>query len=95
MAYYVELRKEESILEEKRNETNDLCRTGGFADVNDLITYMPPFRGFTMIRRVDVGTDLKRTLFRLLHPLRFHVHYDLPELYQKLTEKPEETPEEE
>ncbi len=55
-----------------------------FADVNDLISYMPPFRGFTMIRRVDVGTEKKRSLFRLIHPLRYHVHYDLPELYQKL-----------
>ena len=54
-----------------------------FADVNDLITYMPPFRGFTMIRRVKVGTDLPRSFFRLIHPLRYHVHYDLPELYRK------------
>ncbi len=58
-----------------------------FADVNDLISYMPPFRGFTMIRRVNVGTDQKRSFFRLLHPLRYHVHYDLPELYRKLQGK--------
>ena len=58
-----------------------------FADINDLITYMPPFRGFTMIRRVKVGTDQKRSFFRLIHPLRYHVHYDLPELYKKLTGK--------
>ena len=55
-----------------------------FADQNDLITYLPPFRGFMMIRRVRLGTDLKRSFFRLLHPLKFHVHYDLPELYRKL-----------
>jgi hypothetical protein len=55
--------------------------------VNDLISYMPPFRGFTMIRRVNVGTDQKRSFFRLLHPLRYHVHYDLPELYRKLQGK--------
>ena len=54
-----------------------------FADVNDLISYLPPFRGFTMIRRVDVGTERKRSLFRLLHPLRYHVRYDRPELYRK------------
>lgn len=54
-----------------------------FADVNDLISYLPPFRGFTMIRRVNVGTELKRSIFRLIHPLRYHVHYDLPELYRK------------
>ena len=58
-----------------------------FADVNDLISYMPPFRGFTMIRRVNVGTDQKRSFFRLIHPLRYHVHYDLPELYRKLQGK--------
>ena len=55
-----------------------------FADINDVITYMPPFRGFTMIHRVKVGTDQKRSFFRLIHPFRYHVHYDLPELYKKL-----------
>ena len=58
-----------------------------FADVNDLITYMPPFRGFTTIHRVSVGTERKRSLLRLLHPLRYHVHYDLPELYRKLADR--------
>ena len=58
-----------------------------FADVNDLISYMPPFRGFTMIRRVNVGTDQKRSFFRLLHPLRYHVHYDRAELYAPLVDK--------
>ena len=54
-----------------------------FADVNDLISYLPPFRGFTMIRRVNVGTNHKRSLFKLIHPLRYHVHYDQADLYQK------------
>ena len=58
-----------------------------FADINDLISYMPPFRGFTMIHRVKLGTDQKRSFFRLIHPLRYHVHYDLPELYRKLAGK--------
>ncbi len=58
-----------------------------FADVNDLITYMPPFRGFTMIRRVNVGTERKRSFFRLLHPLRYHVHYDLSDLYRLFTDR--------
>ncbi|MBO5521482.1 MAG: hypothetical protein J5973_07410, partial [Eubacterium sp.] len=53
-----------------------------FADINDLISYLPPFRGFIMIRRVDVGTDLRRSIFRLIHPLCYHVHYDLSELYR-------------
>ena len=63
-----------------------------FADINDLITYMPPFRGFTMIRRVRLGTDLRRSFFRLIHPLRYHVHYDLPELYAKLAGRDAEAP---
>ena len=57
------------------------------ADVNDLISYMPPFRGFTMIRRVNIGTDQKRSFFRLLHPLRYHVHYDRAELYAPRVDK--------
>ena len=52
-----------------------------FADVNDIISYMPPFRGFMMIRRVDLGGEYKRTFFRMVHPLKYHTHYDRPELY--------------
>lgn len=55
-----------------------------FADVNDIITYMPPFRGFTAIRRVNVGGDERRTLTRLLKPLKYHTHYDRPDLYYKI-----------
>ncbi|MBE6989305.1 MAG: hypothetical protein E7426_00985 [Ruminococcaceae bacterium] len=57
-----------------------------FSDVNDIVTYMPPFRGFLMIRRVDVGTSLRRTLRRLLDPYRFHTGYDRPELYASFGE---------
>lgn len=57
-----------------------------FADVNDLISYMPPFRGFTMIHRVNVGTDKKRTFFRLLHPLLYHIRYDRKELYARFSD---------
>ena len=55
-----------------------------FANINDLISYLPPFSGFMMIRRVDVGTDLKRTISRLLHPEYYHIYYDQPELYRKI-----------
>lgn len=59
-----------------------LCkRAFNFADVNDVITYMPPFRGFMMVERVDLGKNLRRTLPRLLDPYRYHTHYDRPELY--------------
>lgn len=65
-----------------RRYLDSLCaECWNFADVNDIVTYMPPFRGFAMIRRVEVGKHLRRSLFRLLNPLCYHTHYDLPELY--------------
>ena len=54
------------------------CRN--FANANDIVTYMPPFRGFSMMKREDLGAE-KRTLFRLLNPMRFHTIYDDPALY--------------
>ena len=51
-----------------------------FADTNDIITYMPPFYGFTAMRTVHIGIE-KRTLKRLLDPYKYHTHYDRPELY--------------
>ncbi|MCQ2513905.1 MAG: hypothetical protein MJ089_02270 [Ruminococcus sp.] len=51
-----------------------------FANVNDIVTYMPPFRGFTMINRVNVGKD-KITLKRLFDPYHYHTIYDREELY--------------
>lgn len=66
-----------------RRYLDGLCtRAFNFADVNDLISYMPPFRGFMMIKRVDLGSSVRRTLPRLLKPLRYHTHYDRPELYR-------------
>ena len=59
-----------------------LCREcWNFADINDIVTYMPPFRGFLMIKRIDVGTHLRRSLFRLLDPYRYHTGYDQAGLY--------------
>ena len=57
-----------------------------FADVNDIITYMPPFRGFLMINRVDVGTNFRRSIFRLVNPYRYHTGYDNAELYAGITD---------
>ncbi len=59
------------------------------ADRNDIVTYMPPFRGFRMIRRVEVG-DRKRTVWRLLHPFTYHTHYDLSGLYGHLSKSEQE-----
>ncbi len=55
-----------------------------FSDVNDLISYMPPFRGFMMINRVDVGLTMKKSFFKLMHPLKYHIHYDTPALYENI-----------
>ena len=57
-----------------------------FADVNDIITYMPPFRSFLMINRVDVGTNYRRSIFRLVNPYRYHTGYDNAELYKEFTD---------
>ena len=54
------------------------------ADINDIISYLPPGRGFMMINRVDVGCSLGRSLFRLLNPYRYHTHYDRADLYAEL-----------
>ncbi|MCR5173078.1 MAG: hypothetical protein K6C09_00405 [Oscillospiraceae bacterium] len=65
-----------------RKYLGSLCKEcWNFADVNDIVTYMPPFRGFLMINRVDVGTDLRRSFFRLLNPYRYHTGYDQAGLY--------------
>lgn len=62
-----------------------------FADVNDLIAYMPPFRGFMTIRTVLLGTEHKRSLFKLVRPLIYHTHYDRPELYEGIGPCPVES----
>ena len=62
-----------------------LCKEcWNFADINDVISYLPPGRGFMMINRVDLGTGLGRSLFRLLDPYRYHTHYDRADLYAGL-----------
>ena len=71
-----------------RRYLDSLCaECWNFADVNDIVTYMPPFRGFAMIRRVEVGKNLRRSLFRLLNPRRYHTHYDRPELYAEYADE--------
>ena len=74
--------------EETLDYLSGLCKSCfNFSDVNDLITYMPPFRGFTEIRRVDLGLE-KRSVLRLLRPLVYHTHYYRKELYYKVPKKP-------
>lgn len=52
-----------------------------FTDINDIVTYMPPFRGFVMINRKDVSEEVKRTFFKLLNPYQYHTTYDHAQLY--------------
>lgn len=51
-----------------------------FSNINDIVTYMPPFYGYTMPRRVELGGD-RRSLGRLLNPYRFHFSYHQASLY--------------
>ena len=60
-----------------------------FANINDIVTYMPPFRGFRMPRRVEVGQAEKRSLGRLLKPQIYHTSYDKLELYRELEDTDE------
>ncbi len=70
---YMQMRKYmRSICEQAQN----------FANINDLVTYMPPFYGFMMPHRVNVGFD-PRTLLRLLNPNHYHTIYDQGLLYAR------------
>jgi hypothetical protein len=51
-----------------------------FADHNDIVTYMPPFRRWTDLRRVTVHSK-KLRIWRLLNPQRYHTCYDDEALY--------------
>lgn len=63
---------------------NSVCEEcWNFSDINDIVTYMPPFRGFVMIHRVDVSEELKRTFGKLLKPKIYHTTYDHSNLYSK------------
>lgn len=60
---------------------NSLCKEcWNFAHVNDVVTYMPPFRGFSMLNRITLGEE-KRTLRKLLNPYLYHLMYDEEKLY--------------
>ncbi len=65
----------------KRYLDSQCVECWNFADINDIVTYMPPFRGFMMIRRVEIGKRERRSLFRLLRPFKYHTRYDDFSLY--------------
>lgn len=56
-------------------------RTYNFCHRSDIVTYQPPFIGFSMLRRVDVG---KFRPLGLIDPQEYHTHYDEPSLYTKV-----------
>ena len=69
--------------ESLRRYLDTLCaECWNFSDVNDVISYMPPFKHWMAIRRVDVETE-DRTALRLMNPWKYHAYYDDPALYEK------------
>lgn len=56
-----------------------------FCDVNDVVTYMPPFKSYMAIRRVELAQS-ERNPLRLANPWRYHTCYDDERLYQRLTD---------
>ena len=61
---------------------NCCCEVYNFADVNDIVTYMPPFKHWKNIRTCDVDLDGKgRKWYKLFKPTKYHTQYDQPYLY--------------
>ena len=76
-------------LERMKKYLDTLCaECWNFAEVNDIVTYMPPFKEALMIRRVDIGTD-DRSFLKISNPMFYHMRYDRRQLYSKW-EQPEE-----
>ena len=60
-----------------------------FANVNDIISYMPPFRGYSTIRHIEIGSDEARTVRHLMNPFVYHTSYDRADLYAAMKERME------
>jgi len=73
-------RGQEELLDRYLQSLCAECRN--FADVNDLVTYMPPFRSCRMINRTPLSLK-SFSPFRLLNPLKYHTLYDTSSLYRK------------
>lgn len=63
----------------------DSCynRAMNFCHRSDVITYQPPFVGYNMFNRVDIGPF---GFFKLFDPYNYHTHYYLDELYEGIPE---------
>ena len=55
----------------------------------DLNYNMPPFRGYSTIRRVEIGQVDARTVKHLMNPFRYHTSYDKAALYRSVRERME------
>ena len=62
----------------------EACRN--FADRNDIVTYMPPFRGCRDICRVTLASKPLR-FWRLANPWRYHTCYDDADLYRVISKE--------
>ncbi|MDO4491008.1 MAG: hypothetical protein Q4B85_08085 [Lachnospiraceae bacterium] len=62
---------------------NSICRKCcNFANRNDIVTYLPPFPGFRMILRREIGREAI-SLGKLLNPKLYHTSYHMKELYRR------------
>ena len=52
-----------------------------FCHKSDIVTYQPPFLGFHMINRVDLG---KFGITKLFNPMEYHTLYNRKELYDEI-----------
>lgn len=61
----------------------DCChKVFNFADCNDIVTYMPPFKHWTNIRTCRVDLDGKgKKWYNLFNPWKYHANYDKSHLY--------------
>ncbi|MBQ1317004.1 MAG: hypothetical protein IIY46_05930 [Lachnospiraceae bacterium] len=76
--------------ERMRRYLGSICaECWNFANVNDIITYMPPFRGYSTIRRIEIGQADARTVKHLMNPFRYHTSYDKAALYRSVRERME------
>lgn len=62
----------EKYLRECRSDTYNFCHK------SDIVTYQPPFIGFHMMERVDVGSF---SLPHLFNPMEYHTLYNRSEIY--------------
>lgn len=67
-----------------REYLNKCCKECyNFGDINDIVTYLPPFIGYFKMRKVTVKQE-RFGLFKLFKPIKYHTQYWKPELYKDI-----------